>query len=200
MTAKNVLYDWAGVNLWLFHLINQRGPSWLDPVMSFATLIGDYRNFPVVLVIVIVVAWSRRRAGDCEQARTMRSIALRLGIAGIIGTLMIVSLKWWLDLPRPVAVLGAKGVRLLGNGELRHGFPSGHAAFASLVVVTWWPVLALPLRFALAAFVLLVGISRVWLGQHFPADVLAGYVMGLISVAIASRITELQTRRPSIRS
>ena len=200
MTAKYVLYDWAGVNLWLFHLINQRGPSWLDPVMSFATLIGDYRNFLVVLAIVIVAAWSRRRVGDCEQARTMQSIALRLGIAGIIATLMIVSLKWWLDLPRPVAVLGAKGVRLLSNGELRHGFPSGHAAFAVLVAATWWPVLALPLRFALVAFVLLVGISRVWLGQHFPADVLAGYATGLISVAIASRIADLQTRWRSIRS
>ena len=199
MTAKNVLYDWAGVNLWLFHLINQRGPSWLDPVMSFATLIGDYRNFPVVLVIVIVVAWSRRRAGDCEQARTMQSIALRLGIAGIIGTLMTVSLKWWLDLPRPVAVLGAEGVRLLGNGELRHGFPSGHAAFAMLVAAAWWPALTRPSRFALAASVLVVGTSRVWLGQHFPADVLAGYVMGLISVAIACRITESQTRWRPLR-
>ena len=200
MTAKYLLYDWAGANVWLFHLINQRGPSWLDPVMSFATLIGDYRNFPVVLAIVVVIAWSRRRAGDCEQARAMQSIALRLGIAGMIGTLMIVSLKWWLDLPRPVAVLGAKGVRLLGNGELRHGFPSGHAAFAMLVGAAWWPALALPSRFALAAFVLLVGISRVWLGQHFPADVLAGYAMGLISVAIAAGIIELQTRWRSIRS
>ena len=200
MTTKYLLYDWAGANLWLFHFVNQRGPSWLDPVMSFATLIGDYRNFPVVLVIVIVVAWSRRRAGDCEQARTMQSIALRLGIAGIIGTLMTVSLKWWLDLPRPVAVLGAKGVRLLGNGELRHGFPSGHAAFAMLVAAAWWPALTRPSRFALAAFVLFVGTSRVWLGQHFPADALTGYVMGLISVAIASRITELHTRWRPLRS
>lgn len=69
-------------------------------------------------------------------------------------------------------------------------FPSGHAMgsmtlAATVVLLAWptrgrWPMLAL-----MAAFALLVGYSRVYLGVHFPSDILAGWMAGAAWVVAA---------------
>jgi membrane-associated phospholipid phosphatase len=68
-----------------------------------------------------------------------------------------------------------------------YSFPSGHAfnvaAVATVVVFLLWPVLStVGHRVAVAVavvFALVVGLDRVFLGVHFPSDVLAGYVLGV---------------------
>jgi membrane-associated phospholipid phosphatase len=83
-------------------------------------------------------------------------------------------------------------VRLLGAPELQYGFPSGHAAFVILFAASWWSLVAWPYRSGLVALVLWVGVSRIWLGQHFPADVLAGYATGLLSAFLADRSVRIR--------
>lgn len=58
-----------------------------------------------------------------------------------------------------------------------YSFPSGHTMHAvgfSIIAIAWFPQLALPL----VAFSLLVALSRVVLGLHYPSDVLAGAMLG----------------------
>ena len=62
--------------------------------------------------------------------------------------------------------------------------PSGHSSFAMLVTASLWPVLNGRWRVAGACFVLWVGISRMSLGAHFPADVLAGFLSSLAVVLL----------------
>ncbi|QOW25410.1 phosphatase PAP2 family protein [Lysobacter sp. H23M47] len=72
--------------------------------------------------------------------------------------------------------------------ELTSSFPSGHAMgsatlAAVVIVLAWhtrwrWPVIA-----AMSAFVLLVGTSRVYLGVHYPSDILAGWAVASAWVA-----------------
>lgn len=79
------------------------------------------------------------------------------------------------------------------NMKLRtFSFPSGHAcgstvSFGVLAYIAFM-VSPAPLNIALAAVIaavpVLVGISRVYLGAHFPSDVIAGWVLGLTSLVI----------------
>lgn len=87
------------------------------------------------------------------------------------------------DFPRPPLALPIETVHIVGEAEYHHSLPSGHSSFAMLIVASIWPVLFFPWQKYLAViFVLLVGISRVSLGAHFPADVLAGWLSSLVIV------------------
>jgi undecaprenyl-diphosphatase len=88
-------------------------------------------------------------------------------------------------------------------------FPSGHALYAAsifgglAVLLTARirnPLLQLAIWFVALSLILLVGLSRVYLGVHYPSDVLAGYTIGVIwvtAVAFGDRLARHRRRRPS---
>jgi undecaprenyl-diphosphatase len=89
-----------------------------------------------------------------------------------------------------------------------HGFsfPSGHSAlgmvaYGILAVVIWRSRLRRPVRVAavgaLIALVLLIGVSRVWLGVHYPTDVVAGWTAGAIIVLIYRSVTRTVSTEPA---
>lgn len=79
--------------------------------------------------------------------------------------------------------------------EAGYAFPSGHAAFAAaffgalIVLMGRWrwldnrPRLRLALQVGLAALVLCIGASRVYLGVHWPSDVIGGFLFGALYLA-----------------
>lgn len=71
-----------------------------------------------------------------------------------------------------------------------YSFPSGHTAAATVAVFVFSinaPVL-LPI---LILFAILVGLSRVYLGVHYPTDVIVGALLALLSLFLATKLTEL---------
>lgn len=190
MTTKELMYDWGGGNSWLFHAINAQPPSWLDYAMSLATRVGDFWNFPLFLGLWLLVVWQLRRAGHTETALRAWLQAQRFAVAALVALLLTGALKLGFDFPRPVTVLGAGAVRVLGRPEVHYSLPSGHSTFIVLLAVSLWSLVAWPYRLGLLALVLWVGVSRVWLGEHFPADVLAGYASGCISALMAARVVK----------
>ncbi|MCB0832248.1 MAG: phosphatase PAP2 family protein [Bacteroidetes bacterium] len=82
---------------------------------------------------------------------------------------------------RPFETL--EGIRFLIQPPDKFSFPSGHTAAAfvfATLVGTFYPVVFIPL----VAFASLVGFSRIYLGVHYPGDVLAGSVLGILSARI----------------
>ena len=88
-----------------------------------------------------------------------------------------------------------------------HSFPSGHAFFAAsllggLAVLVSDRVRSTPLRIgvwvAAVVLILLIGLSRVYLGVHYPSDVFAGYAVAVVwvaTVALGDRVAMHQRRR-----
>jgi len=108
---------------------------------------------------------------------------LQVAIADLTGQLISYGLKQWIGRERPSEVypLPKPLVRAPHDGS----FPSGHAtaSFACATVLAFYAPRAAPRFFLLAAA---IAWSRVYVGVHYPLDVLGGAVLG-IAIAIALR-------------
>jgi signal peptidase II len=112
------------------------------------------------------------------------SIITVFSIAYLLDGWLLGYIKPLLDFPRPPLALLPGTLNVVGTPEYHHSLPSGHSSFAMLVTASLWPVLSRSWRIAGAIFVLWVGTSRVSLGAHFPADVMAGFLSSLAVVLI----------------
>jgi undecaprenyl-diphosphatase len=122
----------------------------------------------------------------CVDRQAFKQHYIWLIVAVVVGGLMVQALKYGVARPRPLkefaAMLqtGAVSITVLGPPLRYRSFPSGHTqAMASVSMYLcylyprrwyWW-----------GACLLLVGLSRVYVGVHFPLDVLAGALLGMLS-------------------
>jgi undecaprenyl-diphosphatase len=154
-----------------------RDTPWLQPVMS------GYANYGVALFAALLLAgwWITRRGGD--------QTAMAAAVWAPIGMLAAVALNQPLaaavDATRPCNAL--HGILVL-HCNTDPGFPSDHAVMAGAVTAGVWLVnRRLGALAALAAA--LLAFARVYIGAHYPQDVLAGLVFGaavtLIGFALA---------------
>jgi undecaprenyl-diphosphatase len=152
------------------NLANPIGPGWLEEAARDITGLGGY----AILTIVTWATWAYlMMAGK-------RGAALLVLVAIIGGTLLSHGLKLGFERPRPDLVPHAARVYTAS-------FPSGHAMLSAVTFLTIGALLARVERkrrtrafvMGLAvAMTLLVGASRVYLGVHWPSDVLAGWSVG----------------------
>lgn len=102
---------------------------------------------------------------------------LRMALVGLVSVLIYRSLKRLTKRPRPYTRHQGIAAHIAALDEF--SFPSGHTLHAvsfSLVAVSWYPGLAV----VLVPFTVLVAASRVILGVHYPSDVLAAVVLGVL--------------------
>ena len=120
----------------------------------------------VALAAVYVVA----------RNRSVMPVAAGAVAAGIAWVLVHVA-KSIADRPRPYEVVASAVLRQ----EPAHGtsFPSSHTAVTLAVAIALVPFLARPLAAVGIGYAVLVGWSRVYLGVHYPVDVLAGAGIGM---------------------
>ena len=117
-----------------------------------------------------------------------RWIALQMAITGLVAATLYRLLKRWTRRPRPFRAHADITAHIAPLDEF--SFPSGHTLHAvtfSLVALAHLPMLA-PL---LVPFTLLVAMSRVVLGLHYPSDVLAAMLIGIVLAAISLQLGTL---------
>jgi undecaprenyl-diphosphatase len=96
-------------------------------------------------------------------------------VVGLVCTLLYKAIKARTSRPRPYAV--QLDITLCGAPLDQYSFPSGHTLHAvafSLVALMYYPALL----WLVLPFTMLVALSRVALGLHYPSDVIAGAVLG----------------------
>lgn len=153
--------------------------AWFGSVMRATTRLGSRWLIAGLTIPMVAVAWRR-----CRQLAMVLAGAFPAGLA------LELLLKAVVDRPRP-ALAGGFGA----------SFPSGHvlAAAAFWGLIPAWIYLVTRRRWAWAASAALsglalagVGLSRVYLGHHWPSDVVGGYLVGAVFLLAA----EWAVRRP----
>lgn len=108
----------------------------------------------------------------------LRSIAVSSALALAISHLPVHFIKKWYPRKRPYIIL--ENSFFPANPLQDHSFPSGHTTAIFSVVLPF--VLGMPVLTAiLLPIALMVGISRVYLGLHYPTDVFVGALLGTLA-------------------
>lgn len=148
---------------WYLHLRLARG--WLDRFMRVYTHLGGFAATVGTSGLLLAMGGEMRRAGLAALTALVTShLAVRV-------------LKRHTERPRPYLVLADS--RSVVAPLPDYSFPSGHtaASFAlATVLAAYWPAW-MTVAFGAA---ILVGLSRTYLGHHYPSDVLAGALIGML--------------------
>ena len=149
-----------------------RGPMWLEPAMLDVTAIGG--GWVLGLVVVAIAGFL--------LLQTRYHSALVVLVSAISGELVTQLLKSVFQRPRPEIVPHLRQV-------VDTSFPSGHAMQSAIIYLTLGAMLMrlaesrLTKAYCLIMAIvvtLLVGMSRVYLGVHYPTDVIGGWIFGFV--------------------
>lgn len=158
-----------------FFVVFARRP-WLTTIMEGFSALAS----PVVLAVMLLVIAAfapGRMPGRCATANLILAVALNFVLKAIV------------QRPRP------DGFRLVA--ESGYSFPSGHSmvsmAFYGLVVWMVWRYekdrwLKIFLMIAFSLVIVMVGISRIYLGVHYASDVIAGFCVSIVWLMLYTRV------------
>lgn len=150
--------------------------EWLDPLVEGYTTLGDSGLLFIVLSLAMLCYKPTRKAG---------TVALTAMILGLLCTNVV--LKHLVGRPRPwLDVAGL--IPLVGTSD-PNSFPSGHTCAAFAAGLSWCK--ALPWKWGRVLAVVLavcMGLSRMYVGVHYPSDVLAGALVGAFCAWAAGRL------------
>ncbi|NBX54436.1 MAG: phosphatase PAP2 family protein [Betaproteobacteria bacterium] len=170
-------------NASVFMIVNTWGAQWSAVLWSCLTILGD--TWVVLALLAIGLWW---------QPQALLAFALAVPLAGAISRLT----KVISQVPRPAGALDPGSFHIIGPVLEFHAFPSGHtlSAFALVGVLWagrqirwfgWWAL-------GVAAG---VGLSRIAVGAHWPADVVAGAALGWMCGSLTQAWGKLWLSRQS---
>lgn len=159
-------------------------PDWVYRPARFLTDLGKSGWIINTTVVIIVAGLLLRRFASRENLRRLGAQAI--GMASYVLITVAISgltanfFKRLIGRPRP-QMFGEEGVFSVNpfmNTSLYESFPSGHATTAGAL----WAALALlfpPLRWPFLIFGFYLAVTRIFVGAHFPSDILVGYGWGV---------------------
>lgn len=156
----------------LLFFFNQKiQKNFLDTFMKIITQFGSLAfalGFPLILIIT--------------PNKQLRILGLHLALGLFISSVLVFSIKLMIKRPRPFE--NFDDIKTLFIPKDKNSFPSGHTSAA----ITMSMIVSQSISIALSSIVIglsvLVGISRMYLGVHYPSDVIFGGTVALLTVSV----------------
>ncbi|MCX4584371.1 phosphatase PAP2 family protein [Streptomyces sp. NBC_01481] len=160
----SLLYDING--------LAKDAPSWLDRTMVF---VGEYGIMLAMVLLVLWCWWSVRWRGTTEDSVGGVAALIWAPLAAGIALLINIPIRGFVERPRPFR--DHQGIEVLVSGKSDYSFVSDHATLAMAIAAG---LFVAHRRFGLAAIGLALaeGFCRVYLGVHYPTDVVGGFALG----------------------
>ena len=180
----------------LFLFLNGLHVDWLDPIMIFIS--GKITWLPFYLVLLFLVIKNYKK----------QSILIILGIIVLIICSDQISsgvFKPFFERPRPCHNEAIKDFVYLPNGRCggAYGFISSHACNVFALAVFLTNILKRYYRkiaWVMFTWATLVAYSRIYMGVHYPGDVLVGSVVGALIGILISKIYDISIKKINSRS
>lgn len=191
MSLKNIFRRLQDLDISALHVVNLHRARGLDGLFIFITDTAYSVALLIPLVMLLVATKRRNAQGKLTALRVLASL--------MCCSLVTTAFKYTIQRPRPF-VNYSYIEKLSGGGS--PSFPSGHTADAFAVVCALslmanrhkWAACAL------WAWAFLVGYSRLALGVHYPSDVLASILIGLMCAVFTARaLIHLQKRKEAAK-
>lgn len=178
--AVQLAFDGSGIDGSLFTAVTDlaRDTKWLNTPLSLWTNAG----LGVFAVLMLVGWWKARR----RDSATM-TLALAAPVAVVVAFTVAEVVKKVVAEVRPCYSLPHDYFVSACPARTDYAFPSGHTTVAAATVAALW-LLQRRLAVIAAAFALLEGFTRVYLGDHYPHDVLGAALLAMPVAFLASRI------------
>ncbi len=156
--------------------------GWLNPLFEGLSYAGRLGLLWIGIALVFALLW--RRWG----------VLVMTVLAVAVADLSARGLKAVFDVERPSSRYAAP--KTLVPAPHDASFPSGHAAtsFAAATILSLAKPRLAPLWFLLA---LAVGFSRIYVGVHYPLDIVGGAVLGIVVALALHRFVTVRARRPA---
>ncbi|MEU4079629.1 hypothetical protein DEJ45_16915 [Streptomyces venezuelae] len=160
----SLLYDING--------LAKTAPPWFDRVMEF---VGEYGIMLGMALVCLWCWWSVRRRGTLGDSVSAVAGLVWAPLAAGIALLVNIPIRGFVERPRPFR--DHQGLEVLVDGKTDFSFVSDHATLAMALGVG---VFVAHRRFGLAAIGLALaeGFARVYMGVHYPTDVIGGFALG----------------------
>jgi undecaprenyl-diphosphatase len=185
----DLLYDING--------LAKDAPRWFDRVMEY---VGEYGLLLAMVLLVLCCWWSVRRRGGEDAASSVAALVWAPLAAGI-AVLINVPIRGFVERPRPF--LDHQGLDVLVSGKTDYSFVSDHATITMAVGVA---LFAAHRKFGLVGIglALLEGFCRIYMGVHYPTDVVGGFALGTavalllspVAMALLTPVTKAVERSP----
>lgn len=184
--AENVMdHSTMSLDVAILKAINARSDPRLDSVFLVLTDLSGPVLMPVfTLILILLFIWQKER---------YNSVYILLTMGGTLLVNMVLKLTFQRARPNLWSLLVE---------ESSYSFPSGHAmismAFALTIIVLSFYSKGRWIAIVLGAlYVLLIGVSRLYLGVHYPTDILGGWIASLFWVIL---VTKIMMRNSSFRT
>lgn len=183
-------YNFAGFNKQIFLIINHAtNISILPRILQLISWPFGISNFAVYYAVLAVYFFLRLKKLDSysqeKEFWPFFNKMTRLGITYACFGFIYAALKFSINLPRPFCSLPASSFSSIINTEAERclsSFPSAHTGLAIIITYFLWTYLRTSGKLTAIAVVTLVGISRMTLAMHYPADIIYSFFVAFIVI------------------
>ncbi|WP_180936495.1 phosphatase PAP2 family protein [Nocardioides ungokensis] len=146
----------------------------------FAAVNPLLRPAPLAVVTLVLAGSVVLTAHGAQRLEVVRALFISL----TLGELVAQVIKRVADQPRPLAVIPGLDTHAYPVSPHGNAYPSAHTALVVAAVSALWPWMHWPHRIVGLVFAVLVASNRVYIGAHWPIDVLGGAAIGLLCGAL----------------